>query len=412
MKSEEFVEVRLGEVADIIAGQSPKSENYTFDNKFTPFLQGNKTFGDVYPSIEIYTKRVTKLAKKDDILISVRAPVGDLNIANQNICMGRGLAAIRAKKCDFKYLYYFLKQNNANLIFYGNGTTYDSISIDILKNIKFKIHKSLKTQKQIASILSVIDEKIELNKKINKKLEEIAKLLYNYYFVQFDFPDKEGKPYKSSGGEMVYSKELKREIPKGWDVKNLLNSKITEIINPDIDSFRNNKIYLSTSDVENTEIINHNNFIKFENRPSRANMQPIKNSIWFARMKDTKKYILVSDFSNELINNYIFSTGFAGIKVKEKALYYVWNFITSDYFDTLKNIYATGSTQKAIINEAISKIYLLIPDDKILNRFYEICKPIYKQIYINQLQIQKLNILRDFLLPVLLNGQVKIKENS
>jgi type I restriction enzyme S subunit len=277
-------------------------------------------------------------------------------------------------------------------------------------NLKFRIHKSLTTQKKIAHILSVIDEKIELNKKINKKLEELARLLYEYYFVQFDFPDINGKPYKSSGGEMVYNEKLKRKIPKGWEVETILDSKITKIISPNIKKFKNKKIYLSTSDVEGSEIVNHKTLITFDNRPSRAAMQPLENSIWFARMKNTKKRILVSDFSDYLINNYIFSTGFAGLKVKKNALYYVWEYVNSEKFEELKDKFATGSTQKAITNEGLKNIYILIPSDSILSKFNLSVKPIFQQIYNNQLQIQKLEKLRDFLLPMLLNGQVTISE--
>ncbi len=268
---------------------------------------------------------------------------------------------------------------------------------------------SLESEEKIANVLSSLDSKIELNNKINKELETMAKTLYDYWFVQFDFPDENGKPYKSSGGKMVYNQELKREIPEGWEVENLALSTLTTIIIPKIEKFDFEKIYLSTSEVDKTKIINHEQKITFKDRPSRANMQPIKNSIWFARMKNTKKLILVGEYSKEIIDKYIFSTGFAGLSVRDNALCYVWNTINNDGFEDIKDTLATGSTQKAVTNEAISNIKLLVPNENILNQYTHLLSPFFKKIYANEQQNQELAKLRDWLLPMLMNGQVRVK---
>ena len=262
---------------------------------------------------------------------------------------------------------------------------------------------------KIANILSSFDSKIELNNKINKELEAMAKTLYDYWFVQFDFPNENGKPYKSSGGKMVYNLELKREIPEGWEVENLASSTLTSLIIPKIEKFNFEKIYLSTSEVDKTKIINHEQKITFKDRPSRANMQPIKNSIWFARMKNTKKLILVGEYSNAIVDNYIFSTGFAGLSIKDYALYYVWNTINNDSFEDIKDTLATGSTQKAVTNEAISNISLLVPNENVLNKYTHLLLPFFKKIYTNEQQKQELAKLRDWLLPMLMNGQVRVE---
>ena len=262
---------------------------------------------------------------------------------------------------------------------------------------------------KIANILSSFDSKIELNNKINKELEAMAKTLYDYWFVQFDFPNENGKPYKSSGGKMVYNLELKREIPEGWEVENLASSTLTSLIIPKIEKFNFEKIYLSTSEVDKTKIINHEQKITFKDRPSRANMQPIKNSIWFARMKNTKKLILVGEYSNAIVDNYIFSTGFAGLSIKDYALYYVWHPINNDSFEDIKDTLATGSTQKAVTNEAISNISLLVPNENVLNKYTHLLLPFFKKIYTNEQQKQELAKLRDWLLPMLMNGQVRVE---
>lgn len=211
--------IKLSKLANINMGQSPKSENYC-NNEGTPFLQGNRTFGEKYPEIDIYTKQITKLAKKGEILISVRAPVGDLNIAPVDLCIGRGLSSINSFDGNNEFLYYCLKYNVRNILKQSSGTTYDSINRDILENFELITPKK-EDYIKIGEILSKIDNKIELNNRINFELEAMAKTIYDYWFLQFEFPNEEGKPYKSSGGKMVWNDELKREIPEGWEVKKI-----------------------------------------------------------------------------------------------------------------------------------------------------------------------------------------------
>jgi type I restriction enzyme S subunit len=126
---------------------------------------------------------------------------------------------IDKEKADFEFVYYNLKTQYDNLRNLSSGVRKNLNSNDI-KNFEIYLPK-LNIQKQIAKVLSDLDAKIEINNKINQELEAMAKTLYDYWFVQFDFPDKNGKPYKSSGGEMVFNEELKREIPVGWEVKYL-----------------------------------------------------------------------------------------------------------------------------------------------------------------------------------------------
>jgi len=266
------------------------------------------------------------------------------------------------------------------------------------------------TQKKVGDLLYKIYSKIELNEKINSELHSISTNLYNHWFIQYQFPNENNKPYKSSGGEFYYNKNLKKDIPKKWVDGYLGDSIISSNISSGIDTFSNEKIYLSTSEVANISIINHNNLITLSNKPSRANMQPKSDTIWFAKMKNTKKYILVSDFSDELINDYIFSTGFAGIQGKTNSLYYLWNFINDVYFEKVKDLRAIGTTQKAVNNDFINQLKILIPNEAVLDEFNKINKPIFKKIYTNERENLILNNLINWLLPMLMNGQVTVKE--
>ena len=144
------------------------------------------------------------------------------------------------------------------------------MTFDSYYNLDILLPK-LEIQKKVASVLSALDSKIELNNRINAELEAMAKTLYDYWFVQFDFPDKNGKPYKTSGGKMVWNEELKREIPDGWSNATLLNNSLTAIIKPGIDEFSGKKKYLATADINNNDV-GLGNEITYTKRESRVQM--------------------------------------------------------------------------------------------------------------------------------------------
>lgn len=122
---------------------------------------------------------------------------------------------------------------------------------------------------------------------LNDNLQQQLKVLYDYWFTQFDFPDSNGNPYKSSGGLMVSSDKVPYKIPAGWKVESLLKNSISDILKPGVDYFTS-KTYLATADVNGTDILS-GNVIDYETRENRANMQPVLNSVWFAKMKNSIK---------------------------------------------------------------------------------------------------------------------------
>ena len=170
--------VKIKDICNITMGQSPKSKYYSNTDGF-PFLQGNRTFGLKYPFIDTYTTKITKKAKVGSILISVRAPVGDLNIANQEICIGRGIASLEAIDGDNEFLYYALKSNMNNILNKGNGTTYDSITVDALKEIEINIPNNKQSREKISKILSGIDNQIERNNAMTKRLQVLGNTIYS-----------------------------------------------------------------------------------------------------------------------------------------------------------------------------------------------------------------------------------------
>lgn len=145
---------KLSEIASITMGQSPKSSAYNSEMLGLPFLQGRTTFGDKYPYFDTWTTEWNKEANPNDILFTVRAPVGDLNIATTKIAIGRGIAAIHPTKVSTLYLYYLLQANKHNFLTSSAGTIFDSINKDALESIKLDIHTEQEQRHIVNTILS------------------------------------------------------------------------------------------------------------------------------------------------------------------------------------------------------------------------------------------------------------------
>ena len=182
----EWRTVELKSIAEVIMGQSPKSEFYNQDGKGMPFLQGNKTFGDKYPSFELFTTSIKKVAEKDSVLMSVRAPVGDLNIAQEDICIGRGVCSIKMKNGYNEFLYYLLKANISQLINKESGTVFGSINKNDIETFEVTLPTEPKDQIKLLNILKNIDRKIENCNSINKNLEEQLLEIFNSWFFKFE----------------------------------------------------------------------------------------------------------------------------------------------------------------------------------------------------------------------------------
>ncbi|WP_074538417.1 restriction endonuclease subunit S [Cellulophaga baltica] len=285
-------------------------------------------------------------------------------------------------------------------------------------------YRSLKLQKQIAKVLSDLDAKIEVNNKINQELEAMAKTLYDYWFVQFDFPDANGKPYKSSGGKMVFNAELKRKIPEGWEV----------------DSFsawiKNDKSGDWGKEKKQGNYVNKVSYIRGADLNGLNGKGEVKSPTRFILEKNNHKLLEIGDFIIEISggsptqstgrmafitketlerfeNPLICSNFCKAVTLKEeKALYnfaYEWNRLYDEGVlfgwegktSGIKNLLF----ESFVTNHQVSK-----PDGQVIELFYNKAKPIHAQIQTNLKQNQKLSELRDWLLPMLMNGQVTVGE--
>lgn len=161
---------KLEDFAIVTMGQSPKSETYNNAGVGMPFLQGNRTFGDKYPTFDTWTSSPTKIAETGDVIMSVRAPVGDLNITPIKMCLGRGVCSIRAKNGNQEFVYYLMKHSMADLLRKESGTVFGSVNRNDINNLEITIPDTEEQQIKVARFLASIDEKIETNKQINKNL--------------------------------------------------------------------------------------------------------------------------------------------------------------------------------------------------------------------------------------------------
>lgn len=347
-----------------------------------------------------------------DILFSMIGTIGntyleessDINYAIKNI----GVFSCRNREKAI-FLYYYLQSPYAKKYIERGlyGAVQKFLSLEKMRN--FPVPEFSESAYKAISELRRIDDKISTNNKIIETSEKLMREIYDYWFVQSDFPDENGRPYKSSGGEMVYNETLKREIPKEWRVQDLLKNDLCKDIKPGIDKFDGAKTYYATADVINGEM-NVGAQIDYYNRESRANMQPKQNSVWFAKMKNSVKHITVMPTSDDLLESSIFSTGFFGLECESETLPYIRSFIYSDYFEKVKDLNSNGATMEAISNDGVRNIKLLIPDGIILKKYSESVGACLSQNDTLRKENAKLISLRDWLLPMLMNGQVKVKD--
>lgn len=206
---------KLGDVCEVIAGQSPPSASYNNEAIGLPFFQGKADFGEHYPNVRLWCKAPNKIAEANDVLLSVRAPVGPTNICNLKSCIGRGLAAIRSNgKTHHKYIYYYFKYIEEKLSNTGNGSTFSAITIGNVKDILIPL-PDVPTQQKIASILDKADE---LRRKDQQLLAKYDELLQSIFYDMFGDPVKNNKSWKTilvkEIGKVVTGNTPSRNISK------------------------------------------------------------------------------------------------------------------------------------------------------------------------------------------------------
>ena len=352
--------------------------------------------------------------RRGDILFSSRAPIGHCHLITEDpdfYDIGESIFSIRVNQdvalpeylCLYLASDYFVKVASKHT----TGSIIMEIRISDLMNTEIIIPPR-EIQKNIAKCLNKIDRKIELNKMVNDNLEQQLMLLYDYWFIQFDFPDNNGNPYQISGGKMVWNDTLRRNIPENWKVQSVISNCLSSVIKPGVKIF-NTKTYLATADVKGTSI-STGTIVDYDGRESRANMQPSIISVWFAKMKNSIKHLYLNKEMQPIISSSILSTGFCGLQCNEISFEYIASYVSNAYFEIHKDMLAHGATQEAVNNDDLAGVHIIIPEDTVLCAYHETTQAIYAQISKNVCENQELVKLRDWLLPMLMNGQATIND--
>lgn len=270
----------------------------------------------------------------------------------------------------------------------------------------------LELQNKIANFLLLIDRKIKLNEKISKTLELLAKTIYDYWFVQFDFPDEKGRPYKSSGGRMVWNEILKKEIPVNWEVKTIQNvvESIKTGLNPR-DNFILNNGNIRYITVKNIMTNGNIDFYSCDTVNEKARdiihqrSDIKKGDILFASIAPLGRCYLIQENPEYWdINESVFS-----IRAKKYiSPEYLYMFLTSNTFIQKAENSATGSIFAGIRIKTLEKIPVLVPITDVLNSFKIIISKIMYHKYLLEIENRNLSELRDFILPMLMNGQISV----
>ncbi|MFP6200062.1 restriction endonuclease subunit S [Helicobacter pylori] len=329
------------------------------------------------------------LLPKHAILFSSRAPIGYVAIAEKRLCTNQGFKSIIPnKKIYFEFLYYLLKYHKDNISNIGGGTTFKEVSGATLGLFKVKIPPTYYEQQKIARTLSILDQKIENNHKINELLHKILELLYEQYFVRFDFLDENNKPYQTSGGKMKFSKELNRLIPNGWSVR-FLNHKIVSTYQPKTISKTLLNDSYSYSVYGGGGIIGR--FTEYNHEQSEFIIS-CRGQCGISYLTLPKSWITGNAMVIRPTKSYTSKTYLYHTIKKYKLTNYI-----------------TGSVQPQITRQNLSTMPILIPKRKILNKWNNISSLLWNLIHSNMQSTQTLTALRDFLLPLLLKQQVKPK---
>ena len=311
---------------------------------------------------------------------------------------------------DIEYIYYFLQYLDLGNQKSGSGVP--TMNRNHLHPIKIRAYRDKTCQQRTIKILSLIDKKIQINDQINQELEALAKTLYDYWFVQFDFPDQNGKPYKSSGRKMVYNPELKREIPEGWGVEKLDDlgtivggSTPTKSISDNFTKGGEGYSWITPNDLSNNK---GNKFIK--NGEIDVTVRGLKDASLKLYPEGTVLmssrapvgYLAIA--TKELTTNQGFKSFIPDKKYDKNYIYYTLQ-------NCLKVIEqnASGSTFKEISATVLKYIKVLQPNLEIVKKFEIKVSSINNYIRDNEVQNQELTQLRDWLLPMLMNGQVKVE---
>ena len=434
----ECVRMKIKDFAKTGSGATPKSSVRDFyEGGSIPWINsGELNSPYIYKAQNFitelgYNNSSTKMYPPNTVLVAMYgATAGKASVLEIEACTNQAICAILPDEnlVDPYFLKYKLDTLYEYLVGISTGSARDNLSQVGIANLELDI-PPLSVQKNIVSVLNTLDRKISLNRSINAELERMAKEIYDYWFVQFEFPrsvsgesglpelsrtddgngqshfpDANGRPYKSSGGAMVYNPVLKREVPEGWEVKDLskiCKTKLGGTPDTSREEFWNGEFqWLNSGEVAKFPIVESEKSITQEGIDGSATSFLKAGSITLSITRHLRPSILAID---ACINQSV--VGIEENDIFKKSFIYPYLSREIPRLMTLR----VGAQQPHINKETIDVSSIVIPPNEILKKYYETVDDIYEAIINNALQNKKLTSLRDELLPLLMTGQVKIK---
>ena len=410
-------EITIGDVFRTSSGATPLSTEVSYyANGTIPWINSGELDNPyIYDTTNFISQKgfensSTEIYPIDTVLVAMYgATAGKASILKMEACTNQAVCAILPnKEYSSIFLKYSIDTLYDHLVGLSSGSARDNLSQTELKKLKLIMPVTKREQDNIVSILSLIDRKIELNRLINQNLEAMAKQLYDYWFVQFDFPDENGRPYKSSGGKMVWNEKLKREIPENWHSDNICL--IADILSGGTPSKQINEYWncghipffgptdyngsmfqLQTADKITESGLQHCSSSLFE-----------ENTIIITARGSIGKLVIVG--TPMAMNQSCYA-----LKSKNKEYEYLY-FLTIQLIESLK-AKGSGSVFKSIIASDIENTMLCVANKGIISLFCDKVSPIMKQIKKNTQEMIHLTKQRDELLPLLMNGQVSVNSD-
>ena len=393
------------------SGSTPKGGSMVYVNSGTSLIRSQNVYNlsfDYNGLTHITEDAANKLKGvtvfNEDILLNITGDsVARTCIVPKEVLPARvnqHVAIIRAdrKKMNWRFLNYYLAspkmQAHMLSLAVGKGASRNAMTKQMIENFEVP-YPPLSTQHRIATILSRYDSLIENYQKQIKLLEEAAQRLYKEWFVDLHFPGHENT-------------KIIDGVPEGWELKSVTNNHLFNVAKCPIALFNGNKTYYATADVEGTYFCNSGVKIEYDNKPSRAQIQPSLYSVWFARMSNSFKIVGFVEQNNNRREDSILSSGFAGFESHYERFGFLYCLISSQWFNDQKNRYATGATQVSITNEGLSRIRCILPTTRLAEEFSLVTNKIIEETILYRENCIMLAEARDRLLPKLMSGEIEI----
>lgn len=423
---------KLGDVADVLSGFAFKSKDFVdsgvpvikIKNIVPPYVTTDDT---VYVSQELYELSEKYQLNYNDVLISMTGSnynqlssavgkVGRVRLKDKPMLLNQRVGKIltNEKKCNKEFLYYNISTMETRYrlaLSAGGSANQANVSPKQIKSLLIP-YPPLEEQKVIAHILSTLDEKIEVNNQINKTLENMAQAIFKQWFVDFEFPNEDGEPYKSSGGEMIES-ELGM-IPKGWEVEEIGNIsdiqngfafKAPEYVDEGVKVLRTLNIG-NDGYFNNTDIVFLPQSYKSE-KYEKYYFEEFDVALVMVGASIGKIGMILKNTAGGLQNQNMWR-----FRRKEKRVSQIFIYYTVKQAQNISKNWSTGSARDFYRKDSFRKINVILPEKRITDLFEKITKPIFQNISNHVCENDELISMRDSLLPKLMSGEIRVPLDS